>query len=241
MGTWDASHGSGYNLMIDEQGALALQLGDGRHCQLISTNVPLLERHWYLVAASLDTTSGEAWIAQRSLVQYARDDSTAIGSAPLTVVPGIGGEFRLGAWHAHVAEGPHAGRTIAEGFYNGKLDAPLVAGRALSPAERDDIVQSAIPAELHDDVMAQWDFSRDIPSTRITDVSPHGRHGRLVNLPTRAMKGHNWDGSEYNWTHKPEHYGAIHFHDDDLYDCSWETDFAWTVPDHRRAVYIVPT
>ena len=45
------------------------------------------------------------------------------------------------------------------------------------------------------------------------------------------MKGHKWDGSEYNWTHKPEHYGAIHFHDDDLYDCGWETDFTFTVPD----------
>jgi N,N-dimethylformamidase len=44
------------------------------------------------------------------------------------------------------------------------------------------------------------------------------------------MKGHNWDGSEYNWTHKPEHYGAIHFHDDDLYDCAWETDFTFDVP-----------
>ena len=44
------------------------------------------------------------------------------------------------------------------------------------------------------------------------------------------MKGWNWDGSEFNWTRKPEHYSAIHFHDDDLYDCGWETDFALDVP-----------
>lgn len=25
------------------------------------------------------------------------------------------------------------------------------------------------------------------------------------------MKEHAWDGSEYNWTHQPAHYGAIHF------------------------------
>lgn len=231
MGTWDASQGSGYGLMIDEHGALALQLGDGQYRQVVSTNQALLERHWYLVAASLDPAPGEVWIAQRPLTQYARNDSTAARSEPLTVVPGIGGGLRMGAWHTRAAEGPHAGQAIAESFYNGKLDAPLVAGRALLPEERGGIVEAAEPADLRDHVMAQWDFSRDIPTTRITDISPHGRHGHLVNLPTRAMKGHNWDGSEYNWTHKLEHYGAIHFHDDDLYDCGWETDLTWTVPD----------
>ena len=45
------------------------------------------------------------------------------------------------------------------------------------------------------------------------------------------MKGHAWDGSEYNWVHNPTHYGAMHFHDDDLYDCGWETDFTFTVPE----------
>ncbi len=231
MGTWEASNGSGYGLMIDERGALALQLGDGQQRQVVSTNVALLERHWYWVAVSLDPASGEVWVAQRPLTQYARDDSTAARTEPLTVVPGIGGGVRMGAWHAQATEGPHAGRAIAEGCYNGKLDAPLVAGRPLSADERDGIPASATSAGFRHHVIAQWDFSRDIPSTRVTDISPHGRHGHLVNLPTRAMKGHNWDGSEYNWTHKPEHYGAIHFHDDDLYDCGWETDFAWTVPD----------
>ena len=40
------------------------------------------------------------------------------------------------------------------------------------------------------------------------------------------MVGWNWDGTETNWSRKPEHYGAIHFHDDDLYDCDWQTDFS---------------
>jgi N,N-dimethylformamidase len=44
------------------------------------------------------------------------------------------------------------------------------------------------------------------------------------------MTGHNWDGSELNWRHAPEHYGAIHFHDDDIIDAAWETDFSLTVP-----------
>ena len=34
-----------------------------------------------------------------------------------------------------------------------------------------------------------------------------------------------------NWTHKPEHYGAIHFHQDDIYDFEWDTDFFFKIPD----------
>ena len=30
-------------------------------------------------------------------------------------------------------------------------------------------------------------------------------------------------------------HGAIHFHDDDLYDCEWVTDFTYTVPDGLRS------
>lgn len=87
-------------------------------------------------------------------------------------------------------------------------------------------------------VVGAWDFSRDIPSTRITDTSSNGLDGVVVNLPTRAMTGHNWTGEEMCWRHAPEQYGAIHFHDDDLYDAGWEVDFTFTVPDDlRNGVY----
>ena len=79
-------------------------------------------------------------------------------------------------------------------------------------------------------MVAGWDFSRDIPTTRVVDTSLAAHHGETVNMPVRAMKGWNWDGSEYVWTRKPEHYGAIHFHNDDLYDCGWDTDFTFDVP-----------
>ena len=67
----------GYGLILHDSGALALLLGDGQKQQIISTHMPLLERHWYLVAASVDTTSNEVWIGQRPLVRYAREDTTA--------------------------------------------------------------------------------------------------------------------------------------------------------------------
>lgn len=66
-----------------------------------------------------------------------------------------------------VATGLRAGQVSAAGFYNGKLKAPVVASRALTPQERATILHDATPAGLDDAVLAPWDLSRDIPSTRV--------------------------------------------------------------------------
>ena len=116
--------------------------------QTISTSVPLRERHWYLVAASFDTTSGEVWIGQRPLVRYAREDTTAERSARLEVTPTPGSVFRMAAWSAQAGHGSHAGRVIAEGFYNGKLEEPIIANRSLTPQERQALLDTATPAQL---------------------------------------------------------------------------------------------
>lgn len=104
-----------------------------------------------------------------------------------------------------IAGCPQADGTVGEHF-DGKIDSPAL-GR-----------------------IARWDFSREMMTTRAVDTGPGKHHGRLVNLPARAMKGHNWDGSEHRWTLKPEHYGAIHFHHDDLYDAGWEASVVLKIP-----------
>ena len=60
--------------------------------------------------------------------------------------------------------------------------------------------------------LAAWDFSRDIASQRVTDSGPYLLHGRLINLPTRAVVGARWTGAEHCWRHAPAEYAAIHFH-----------------------------
>ena len=81
-----------------------------------------------------------------------------------------------------------------------------------------------------EDAIGLWDFSADIATDRVSDRSANHLHGRTVNAPKRAVTGHNWDGSEMDWRRAPHQYGAIHFHDDDLYDCGRQTDFTYTVP-----------
>ncbi len=219
LGNW--TNGGGYALAIDAAGAIALRLGDGKQSAEIGTGTALLERHWYLVAASFDAASGEAWVAQRPLLSYARGDTRAERVEAPAVTPSGGGRFRIAAWSEDGAAGA---------FYNGKIDSPMVLKRALIAAERAALLADAVVPYPEDEIVASWDFSKEISTDRIIDVSPQSRDGTAINLPTRAMKGWNWDGSEYVWMHKPEHYGAIHFHDDDLYDCAWETDFSWSVP-----------
>ena len=231
LGTWDETRAAGYALILDATGAVALLLGDGQRRQLVSTGVPLLERHWYLIAASYDRSTGEIWVGQHPLIRYARSDTTATRQEALVVSPAAGGTFRMAAWSRQASADLHPERVAPGALYNGKLAEPTVAGRSLTYPERVALVEQGNPARLDDALLARWDFSREIPTTRVIDASPQCRHGRTVNLPTRAVKGQKWDGSEYNWTHKPEHYGAIHFHDDDLYDCGWETDFTLTVPE----------
>jgi N,N-dimethylformamidase len=95
--------------------------------------------------------------------------------------------------------------------FNGKIEAPAIAG------------------------IAAWDFARRMDSLEVEDTGPNGLHGRLVNLPTRAMKGASWTGAERDWKKAPHQYGAIHFHDDDLHDCGWDDSFSFTVPDGLRS------
>ena len=54
------------------------------------------------------------------------------------------------------------------------------------------------------------------------------------------MRGALWDASVFNFAQCPRHYGAIHFHDDDLYDCGWPSSFDWSVPpDCKSGLYAV--
>ena len=79
-----------------------------------------------------------------------------------------------------------------------------------------------------DHVIAAWDFARNISG--MTVPAQVGPDLALVNVPTRAVTGALWDASEMNWRHKPAHYAAISFHQDEIYDFDWEADFSFVIP-----------
>ncbi|MCE3250643.1 MAG: N,N-dimethylformamidase, partial [Geminicoccaceae bacterium] len=223
-----AASGAGFALEISD-GELALTLGDGRGGQaIVRSGKRLLRRRWYLAAASFDPKAGLVTLVQRPLAPAAQTDDEAMVSETVAVVP-------------IMAEGPllMAGLPQADGqvedHYNGKLDSPALFERALDPAELDAALLRPLPAWLRRHLVGAWDFAHAIPTTRVADRGPFGLDGELVNLPARAMKGWNWSGETLRWTERPEHYGAIHFHEDDLYDAGWQADFALTVLDDLKS------
>ncbi len=40
------------------------------------------------------------------------------------------------------------------------------------------------------------------------------------------MTGPFWSGEALDWRRNPAEYDAIHFHEDDLLDCGWDTDLS---------------
>ena len=79
--------------------------------------------------------------------------------------------------------------------------------------------------------VAAWYFAIGIDTDRISGTHP----GRLVNMPTRGIRGSRWTNEEMDWKHAPNAYAAIHFHADDLYDAEWETDFTIEIPATLRS------
>lgn len=77
---WNEEEESGFALIVDEDGSVALRLGDGNGgVEVVSAGKSLVERKWYFVGASYDARSGRVSVHQGSLVAHAGVDDA--GSA----------------------------------------------------------------------------------------------------------------------------------------------------------------
>lgn len=230
LGRWSNATRSGFALVLDEDGALALEIGDGTSVARVSTEVPLIAREWAFVAASYDAASRQVRLYQEPSASIGRCPEPIVHDAAVPMAPSAASPpFMIAACEADRDDS----RMIAGDHFNGKIDGPRVASAVLTRADMEALKTRR--SDFPPAVLAAWDFARDMETDRIVDASAFRRDGWLVNLPTRAMKGHNWTGDIYDWKEAPEQYGAIHFHDDDLYDAGWEADFALVVPAELRS------
>lgn len=223
---WAKAGPAGFALVI-EDGALGLWLADGTgRVTHPSAGTLLQARTWYFIAATFDAGTGEVRLVQEPCQVWLRDPSlrTAIAQSELRATGATETSLLMAALPGDLERQFY-------GHYNGKIDRPSLFNRTLSSEELDVLKLGGSPLELGEALAAAWDFSREISSDRIIDVSPNANHGTAVNLPARAMTGANWTGDESNFTHAAGEYGAIHFHDDDLDDAGWDTDFTFTIPD----------
>ncbi len=230
---WDEASGCGFQLGIDEAGHLALTLGDGDgKIESVSSGKALVAREWYLAAASYDAETGQVCLVQDPIQDHGQTDDDSDVTQAVSCKPGDPGRPLLMA--ARFAE--MLGRRIrTAAHYNGKIDSPALASGVLDRAQMQQLLAGTTPAVERPNIIARWDFSDGIATDEIRDSSANRVHGVSVNMPARAMKGYNWSGREMCWRHAKDEYGAIHFHDDDVYDAGWDVDFTLTVPDDLKS------
>lgn len=235
LSRWRADLGQGWRLGLDADGHLVFTVaGPGGKTTLRAART-VIEREWLFVAVSYDAASGAVMLTQRSLdPQGGRDASGSVarqGPAELAWPKDTALVF---AAHAR-AGGSHP---LTEAHYDGKIDRPRLFSEVLPEEALRRACEMTAPSPTDPRLVGAWDFSRDMASDIVRDVSTNRLDGTLRNMPVRAMTGANWDGSVVQWRERPELYGAIHFHSDDMADCGWEPGPEFTVPgDWRSGFY----
>ena len=237
LSRWFEDNSSGYRLVIEPEGDLGLEIGDGETgASGMRTGTPMHGSYWYFVAGSYDAGTGRATLIQVPLSPWLAG-ATATAIAELGDLPreAANDEPFLLAAAALVADG-NGDRRKPTGAYNGKIDSPRLFSRALTDAELDRLRADASPIDVAADaVVASWDLGNGPASTRVWDASENCLHGETVNMPARAVTSHLWDGQELDHTRAPGEYAAIHFHADDLEDAGWSADFSLAMPDLIRS------
>jgi N,N-dimethylformamidase len=181
----------------------------------VSTTLGVLaERTWTVVSVAVDL--------ERQTLSIGADVMPAIGvlespaesaSASLTSI-GAGVTFQNASLTLAASLSGDGSHHIPSTCFNGKLERP----RLFSSTE---------PGQA---AVAEWDFSRGIPTSTVTDISDHRLDGTLHNMPTRGVRGAQWTGDHLTWMAAPAEYGAIHFHDTDLADAAWRPTLTYTPP-----------
>ncbi|EHM01648.1 hypothetical protein HMPREF9946_01909 [Acetobacteraceae bacterium AT-5844] len=238
---------------LDLAGSLSLALT--LRPTLLSSPRPQTLLHWQGGRVSL-----RLWIGQRRLHAELSSPAGALRAETGLILDGgwvdaalvlddEAGCLRLACRPRPLPYSPAPRLTLAEA--NGPIP-PLGRGRMMLAAtldrtahfngrlERPAIHDGALPVEILLDarsgstrlpgVRALWDFVEGIGTERITDFGPHGFHGELENLPTRAVAGAVWSGRHQRWTDAPEEYASIHFHENDVGDLGWLPSLSLTIP-----------
>ncbi len=220
---WNPRSNTGWRVGVDAGRLFLAVAGADGTAALVMTDAAMQRRQWYRILVALDPATGRYRIDQQPIRHYAHVVDSALLDGTLAVRP-----------DTSAAPFVLAGCPSADGrmdrHFDGKIDGPMLLAGLHDRSVHDRLLGVPAADDLAGAIIARWDFAR-LPDTIIAvDIGPSRHHGTLVHLPARGMKGWNWTGEEHDFKRKPEHYGAIHFHHDDLYDAGWDTSVVFTVP-----------
>ena len=211
-----ADAGSGFELELTAAGTLLGRVASTAGDAVVQTTSALALNTWTIVQLVIDSSHSTLTVSAMPMAK---------GAATQTATVSLPGSALLGSPARRISLAS-ASDTHPIDTFNGRLEAPALYARALTPAE---LSRPVLDSSL-DGCLGAWDFAQQMQTQRLIDTGPHQLHGELINTPTRAVRGALWTGQEHCYRHAPEQYGAIHFHDDDLDDCRWPATHALTIP-----------
>lgn len=193
----------GFCLAIDTDGRPVAQVGS----TVLHSSDPLIANQWYNLIVRIDrrTSVVELSVHPRDTWPSKVRSSTARKSAN-----------DIGAFSGPLVIAAHETSAGTIDHFNGKIDSPTIFSDWLL----DDDVALLFSQNSLTQSQAHWDFGADHGSLIIPSHTG-GREARLVGMPTRAVTGHRANGNALRPSDCPNHYTAIHFHDDDKDDARW--------------------
>ena len=248
MGRWDSNTNEGYALGINKEGYLEFWVGDGSEVDYITSELPIIDRVWYLVGVSFDAKTGKATLYQEGVMN--RYNSLLGKVVPYDFRSHVQTKFRFkqknraevpfliaGSLDNHILRGD-----FVNDMFHGKLDRPCVCNDVLEREELDVIRGGGMPPE--NKIAAYWDtskgYTKDGIKNAVWDIGPHKLNAKGVNHPTRAMTGWNWNGKDDSFRLAPEQYGGIDFHPDAITDCKWAVTNSMVIPkDLKSGAYAI--
>lgn len=214
----DHATSTGFACYVDKSGSLGARVGGSSKVQEVSFSEKLSRDQWYHVELSVDRLS-------RKVKLRAQTKSADLGQIPIILEQEatLASELQITSNKPLVVasdsdETRVATSSIESATFNGKIDGLNIESISAGKLE----------------TLLNLDFSLDIPTDQVRDVSGNNHHGTLINAPARAVTAHDWDASQNDWTRASYGYGAIHFHDDDLDDAAWDTSFELQIPPSLR-------
>lgn len=200
---------AGLAALIDE-GTLVLCSGGPNGVQRVASSITIERGRWYSLALTWDPTSNVVVAdVQAKAGDVGQVSTTQTESHPVKCMQLVSSQKLTIASHSSAER--VAPRPVPSSSFNGKIDGFRV--------------------EVGSKCILDLDFSKDIPTDSVRDLSEYATNGLLINSPSRAVTGHDWNARDVDWTRASYGYGAIHFHDDDLDDAAWEKDFDLTLPE----------
>ena len=229
---FDATRGQGWALRLSPKFRLQFVVGTGNgELKVIEAPAQIRDWDWSYVAASYDARKGELTVHLLEKPHAPGDRFTARTLQTSGTVANVlhTGPFRIAA--ARGGPGAAAARfEKPDDVFNGRIQDVRVLNRVLTAKEINMLSAEETPARLKKNLVADFDFARDIVKNRIVDVSASDHEGVPVNIPNRAVRGRFWDGSTIRWKDAPNQYDAITFYADELYDAEWKPAFSYTIP-----------